>query len=411
VALPINVEIALTHIRTRKRSTLVAALSVTIGIALYVFSSTLMGGFGIYSRGEMFKTTPHLKVFREDEISQPLFAPADPAQLVVVSNPRLTNLSKKIIDPYRLLDVIAKQPYIVQVAPQVNVDIFYNNGKSQLNGLGSGIQVLAADAMFNISSTMLAGDLAGLASNLDAIVIGNEVAEKMNVGLDDNLTITSSRGATKVMRVIGIFSTGNKVTDGSKSYMHLASAQQLAKESPNFITDIYANTTNPDSAVYFAAKLQPFTEYRVEAWQISNASMLAGDGIRLIMNQSVSLAIMLMAAFGIYNIMNMTISQKLNDIAILKATGFQGRDIVKIFLVEALIMGLLGTVLGLLLGTALIMILSQVYVGEPIGYFPIYYKAHIYVLGTVFGFLTALGAGYWPALKAAKVDPVAIFRK
>ena len=68
----INVEIALTHIFTRKRQTLVAALGVTMGIAMYIFSNSLMKGFGKYSRTEIFKVTPHLRIYKDDEISQPL---------------------------------------------------------------------------------------------------------------------------------------------------------------------------------------------------------------------------------------------------------------------------------------------------------------------------------------------------
>jgi len=95
----------------------------------------------------------------------------------------------------------------------------------------------------------------------------------------------------------------------------------------------------------------------------------------------------------------------------LKATGFRGKDIITIFVVEAFIMGFIGTILGLTIGFILVSIMQTVYIGPPIGYFPIFHDAGVYTTGAVFGLLVALGAGYFPARKASGVDPIEIFRK
>jgi lipoprotein-releasing system permease protein len=233
----------------------------------------------------------------------------------------------------------------------------------------------------------------------------------MNIDLGDNISVTSSWGVIKVMKVVGIFIVGNKTTDESKSYINITAAQQLVKESSNFVTDIYASVANPDSAIQYSQKIQELTSYKVEDWQTANAEQLASNKILATMNPMIALSIMMVAAFGIYNILNMTITQKMNDIAILKATGFSGRDIIKIFVSEAFIMGFIGTFLGLVLGALLIRILQSVYIGPPIGYFPVYYDPAVFVTGAVFGLIVSLGAGFLPARKAANVDPVAIFRK
>jgi lipoprotein-releasing system permease protein len=107
----------------------------------------------------------------------------------------------------------------------------------------------------------------------------------------------------------------------------------------------------------------------------------------------------------------MTIIQKMNDIAILKATGFAGKDIIRIFVMEAVIMGIIGTSLGLCFGAGLIKVLQHVWVGGPSGYFPIYYKLSVFVSAAIMGMVITVGAGFFPALKASRVDPVDIFRK
>ncbi|MBK9490597.1 MAG: hypothetical protein IPO07_18795 [Haliscomenobacter sp.] len=161
----INVEIALTHIFTRKRQTLVAALGVTMGIAMYIFSNSLMKGFGKYSRTEIFKVTPHLRIYKDDEISKPLIKAKSPGQVVIIHNPKITTLSRTIINPYALLAEVKKQDYISSAAPQVNVDVFYQNGKTQLKGVANGVNMVEADAMFNIQATMVAGSLNALSNS------------------------------------------------------------------------------------------------------------------------------------------------------------------------------------------------------------------------------------------------------
>jgi len=407
----INVEIARTHIRTRRKQTIVAALGVTIGLSMYIFSSSLMSGFSKYSKTEMAKTIAHVKVYKEDQISKPLYNYTDTGKVVLISNPRTVNESKNINDPYTLLEKIRQQKYVTYAAPQVNVDMFYNNGESQLKGLGSGVIIADADAMFNIQSTMLAGNLQAIATNLNAVIIGKGVAEKMNVGIDDNITISSSQGIIKVMKIAGIFTTGNKSIDESKCYINISHPQQFLKKGPTYITEIYANVIDDDKSIFYASQLQQLTEYKVEGWQTTYSDTLSGDRIRSIMGAIIPTVILLVAGFGIYNILNMTIIQKMNDIAILKATGFAGKDIIRIFVMEAVIMGIIGTSLGLCFGAGLIKVLQHVWVGGPSGYFPIYYKLSVFVSAAIMGMVITVGAGFFPALKASRVDPVDIFRK
>ena len=407
----VNIDIAFTHIFTRKKQTLVACLGVTLGVAVYLFMNSLSGGFSVYSRGEIFKNSAHIKIYKEDKISKPFIESSNENELVAIVNPQITTLSKTLVNPQGLLDKLKKQGFLTHAIAQVNVDVFYNNGKSQLKGTANGVNVLEADAMFNISSYMVGGSLKDLQGNLGGIVIGKGIAEKLNVRLNDNITVSSSQGITKTLKVKGIFSTGSALSDQSKSYINISTAQQFVKEGPSYVTTIYANTLNPDTAPDYAKALQQLTEYKVDPWQVTNADVLSGDLVRNTMMGAISLSILVVAAFGIYNILNMTVMQKINDIAILKATGFSGGDVIKIFVTEALVMGFLGCLMGLVVGGILIAIMQNIWVAPPVGYFPIYFSPQFFMSSFLLGMLATLGAGYIPARKASKVDPVEIFRK
>ena len=107
----------------------------------------------------------------------------------------------------------------------------------------------------------------------------------------------------------------------------------------------------------------------------------------------------------------MTVSQKINDIAILKAMGFKGKDVIRIFVTQAVTIGLMGVIAGVIMATILITLLKRVYLGGDIGYFPVDYEPTKFVQGVVIGLIITFFAGYIPAKKAAKIDPVDIFRK
>ncbi len=405
----IDYDIALTHIITRKKQTLIASLGVTIGVAIYLFMNSLSAGFTKYSRDEIFKNNAHLKVFKDDEYCKPLNN--DTSTLNIIVNPQITTTTKNIINPNNLLTQIKQQNFITNAIVQVDLTVFYNMGKTQIKGSSSGVNILEYNAMFNNEKYLVGGSLSALQSNLNGIIIGKGIAEKLSLKLNSNVTVSSSYGVVKVLRVVGIFESGNGFNDNSKSYINIATAQQFLKEGPAYITTIYANTLNADIADTYAQQLQPITDYKVEDWKTTNADLLAGDKTRNAMMGAISLSILFIAAFGIYNILSSTIVQKINDIAILKAIGFSGKDVIRIFVSEALMMGLIGTLFGLVFASVLITLMANIYMGGPVGYFPIYFKADLFIQSFILGMLLTLFAGYFPARKAANVDPVSILRK
>ncbi len=409
--LNVNSEIALTHLLTRKKQTMIASLGVTVGIGIFIFMISLVVGFNRYSDESLFKAAPHLRIYQDDILSQPLIPRSNTGYTTVIINPKIANLSNTLINPEKIIADLKKQEDIVTVVPQVSVNLFYNNGTSQINGVASGVNIEDANAMFNIQSTMLAGDIRNLLATPNGILIGVGIAKKLNIQLNDNINITSSIGVVKVMKVEGIFKTSNSNIDLTKSYINLAMSQQLLHQSSSYVTDILVNTKDPNKAPEYAKKLKDLTIYKVEDWQSANEQTMASKKTRQVMFGAISLAILLVAAFGIYNIINMTIKEKLNDIAILRATGFSGKDVINIFLKESLIMGVIGTSIGLVLAAALIKFVSGIYIGGDRDYFPIGFEPQIFFMGSILGILITLGAGYIPALGAAKIDPIEIFRK
>lgn len=405
----INTEIAKTYIISNKKLTAVAAAGVVLGMSIYIFMNSMLVGFDKSSSASIFKTTSHIRVYKDDEISKVLVKNSKENYLII--NPKIVPSNNTIINPKLISETILKQPEVTVVTPQVSVNVFYNNGKSQISGLAIGIKPEEANVMYNIKSFMAEGNFDLLKSNPNGIIIGSGIAEKMNAKIGDNINLTSSKSVIKTYKVVGIFKTNNSKVDKSNSYVNLASSQQLLKEGASYITDINVNIVDPEKAKAIAEKISNITGYKAEGWKEANETFMAANKMRKMIITFVSLTILLVAGFGIYNILNMTVSQKINDIAILKAMGFKGKDVIRIFVTQAVTIGIMGVIGGMIMATVLITFLKKVYVGGDIGYFPIDYEPTKYLQGVVIGLVITFFAGYIPAKKAAKVDPVTIFRK
>jgi lipoprotein-releasing system permease protein len=407
----INYEIAFTHLFSKKKQTLVAALGVTVGIAIFIFMNSLMHGFEVSSVESLFKSTPHLRVYKNDALSKSLVLSADSTKINLISNPKITSESKKIINPISLLKILKNESEVTGVTPNVSGNVFYKNGDSEVSGKVSGVIIDEQNAMFNLQSYIVDGNISQLSGYQNGIIMGVGIAEKLNLKINDNVTVASALGVNKLMKIVALLQTGNTAIDKSLSYINLPVAQQLQKQSPSYITDIYVNINDFEKAKTYISKYKHLTGYDVEDWETANAAAAAANKMRQMMAMAISLSIMLVAAFGIYNILNMTIMEKLNDIAILKAIGFSGRNIVRIFVMEAIIIGVIGIIFGLILAYILINLMANMWIGGDIGFFPIRVFPKYFGIGIIFGLIVTFFAGYIPARKAAILDPISIFRK
>lgn len=389
--------------------TTVAIVGVLLGISIFIFMNSLSAGFDRQSSDSFFKTTAHIRIYKDDVLSAPLQPENENSVLIV--NPKVVPTKNTIDNPEEILALVKQHSDVIVAFPQVNTPVFYNNGKSQIAGTTIGFPPVEGNQLYKIENFMVQGAVQNLEMNRNGIIIGSGIADRMNLNTGDNLSITSSKGVNLNLTVVGIFQTNNSREDKSKSYVNLALAQQLLREGNTYITDINVNVTDPDKAPAIAEELSTITGYKAEDWKAANAAYMAASKMRKIVITFISFTLLIVSCFGIYNILNMTVSQKINDIAILKAIGFNGKDVVRIFVFQALTIGMIGVVLGVGFAMILVNILSHVYIGGDIGNFPIGFEPLEFLKGILIGFFITFLAGYVPARKAAKVDPVSIFRK
>jgi lipoprotein-releasing system permease protein len=241
--------------------------------------------------------------------------------------------------------------------------------------------------------------------------MGSGLARKLNVKSGDRVVFTTPQGYTLTLKVVGIFQMGLGVVDNIRSYANISTVQTILEKDHLYITDINITLHNLDEAKRMAPEFQKMFGYKAEDWEAANATFLTGNIIRNILTYSVSITLLIVAGFGIYNILNMTIYNKMKDIASLKAMGFAGKDVKQIFMIQSLVIGLIGSLMGLVIGYGLSYLISKAPFNGgdfiSIDHLPVNFDPKYYVIGIVFGVTTTAFAGYMPSRKAAKIDPIA----
>ncbi|HPH82201.1 MAG TPA: ABC transporter permease [Flavobacteriales bacterium] len=409
--------IALVHLSSRKKQTLVAMLGVTFGISMFIIMISFMTGVNDFLMDLTLDGSPHIHLYNPVKIDRPPLASATydtTKNWILIHHQRPKQELPRIKNGIQILEQIRKTPGVFQASPQLNTQVFFNNGPLQFAGTVMGIDVMAENSMYKLYEKMELGTVDRLLTNREGILMGDRLAKKMNVSLGDRVSLTTPQGGTFLLKVVGIFSFGISAIDDTRCYVNLQTAQKLLGKPIDYFTDINLKMVDYRRAAELAPLLEQRFGYKAEDWQTANAGILAGEVVRNSMTYVVAVTMLIVAGFGIYNIMNMTVVNKMRDIAIMKATGFEGKNIISIFLLQSVIIGILGALMGVALGALISYGIDQIPFPArdiiKLDTFPVSYKFKHYFLGIFFGFITTLFAGYFPSKKASKVDPVAIIR-
>lgn len=408
-----NQKIAKVHLTSRFRQLLVAVLSVCFGISMYIAMNSFMAGVNNIQTEITFTSMSHIKIYNDlvEDITSIVPKPQDDSTILMVNNAKNIQYTEGIKNADAIKDKLLNLSEINGVALQLNENVFIRNGVSKTSASLSGIETINENELFETAKYIIEDNLSELDKRSDGIILGVGLAQTIGVKTGNTIFLTTSDGISKTFKVIGLLESGSKGTDKTRALISIQTARQLFSKNRSYATDVLVNTYDYNNARAVAKKISALTDYKVESWQEGNDQLVSSSLLRDILAISVSLTILIVAGFGIYNIMNMTVNEKIKEIAILKAMGFNGKDVIEIFLTQSLAIGLIGGFVGLFLGNGIVQILDIVpFKIASHNTLPVVYNAKDYILAFVFGVVITLIAGYLPSRKASKVDPVEILR-
>jgi lipoprotein-releasing system permease protein len=408
--------IALHLLRARLKQTIVAAIGVTFSIAMFISLVSFMNGLNDLLDGLMLNRTPHVRLYNEVKPTkdQPIYVSETYKNSTnFIRSVKPKDRGRSIYNGIPIIKALKDDKRIIDVAPKVVAPVFFNSGTIEISGVVNGIEVLAEEKLFQTSDYIIEGKITDLEQN-NSIIIGKGLADKMLLIVGDRIKVTTSKGNLTTLKIVGISQIGIAEIDDTMSYTSLDTAQKMLGEPRNYITDIQIKLYDMASSPLIAKELQNNLNLDAIDYQTANSQFETGSSIRTIISYAVGIVLLIVAGFGIYNILNMMIYEKMDSIAILKATGFSGNDVKWIFVSLSVIIGMAGGIFGLIFGfifTSIIDIIPFETAALPtVKTYPINFNILYYIIGIVFALFTTTIAGLFPALKASKVDPVEIIR-
>jgi len=409
--------IAKTHLLTKIKQSSTAALGVTFGIGAYITLVCFMTGLNKMLDDLILNQTPHIHIYNEIEPSkkQPiaLLDPLNGSFNVIHSiKPKLSQ--KKIHNALPIISYLNSDENVRGAIPQIKTQIFYIAGSIEIGGNLTGINILEEAKLFNLQDYIIKGSPEALHNNDKGILLGVGLAKKMSLDIGDKVQISTIKGNVFSLKIVGFYQSGIADIDAIQSFTNLKTLQQILGEADNYVTDINVKLYNIDEALPLSKKIEKQFKLKAVDIKTANAQFETGTTIRNLITYAVSIALLIVAGFGIYNILNMLIYEKMNDIAILKATGFSGKDVQMIFMSQALIIGIVGGILGLIIGFGLSNVIDNIpFATEALPLvktFPVNYNPWFYIIGITFAMISTFLAGYFPSQRAKKIDPVKIIR-
>lgn len=415
--LPLIADIAKSLLMARWRQSLVAAIGVTFSIAMFIALLGFMYGLNDLLDGLVINRTAHVRLYNEikPNPNQPIsLSPDYKTGHNFIRSIKSSGGRLAIYNSSAIMAAVKADPRVRGFAPRITSPVLYNAGSIDITGVVSGIDVQAESDLFFFRDYVQTGNPMDLKNVPNSIVLGVGVAEKLLANIGDVVQVTTAQGDRMSLKVVGFFQSGIKDFDKVQSYASLTTTQKLLGVSNTYITDIQVKLHDLNKAPAVAKEYAQLFQVDAEDIQTANSQYQTGSFVRALISYVVGIVLLIVAGFGIYNILNMMIYEKMDTIAILKATGFAGSDVRKIFLGIALTIGWVGGLAGLLIGFSLSLLIDQIPFNTAalptITTYPVNYSPRFYLIGISFALLTTYLAGFFPARKASAIDPVIIIR-
>jgi lipoprotein-releasing system permease protein len=393
----------------------VAAIGVTFSITMFITLLGFMNGLNKMLDGLILNRTPHIRMFNEIKSSE--FQPLEIAQKKsyhFIASIKPKNADPSIHNLTPIIKALKEDKRVEGISPKIFSQVFYNLGTIDLTGNVNGIDVAEELRLFKFADYVVNGNASDLKNVPNSIILGIGAAKKMQAKVGDVIQVTTVSGERFTLKIVGFFQSGIADLDKVQSFASIKTVQKLLGKPESYITDIQVKLKDLNQAPPMAKEYAKRFDIDAEDIQTANAQFETGSSIRSLISYAVGITLLIVSGFGIYNILNMMIYEKMDTIAILKATGFAGKDVQLIFMAIALTIGVFGGISGLIFGFSLSTVVSNIPFNTAalptVKTFPVDFSSKYYFIAITFAIITTYLAGYLPSRKASKVDPVVIIR-
>jgi len=410
---PLVLYIGLRYTRAKRRTqfisfvTLVSILGIALSVTALITVLSVMNGFVKEISARMLSMTAHATI---------------------------TGRFGQLEDWSALAQKLENYPQVLGVAPFINGQVMINADRRVSGTMLTGVLPEQEADVSEVAASMLAGRLTDLVPGQYGIVLGSELAAYLGVMAGDKITVISPQvnptpaGVVPRIRrftVVGVFEVGMFEYDRNMAFVHIEDAAKLFRMD-NAVSALrlkFDDLLNaPEIARTLSASFYP--DYRVSDWTTAHENFFQAIKMEKRVMSIVLLLMVAVAAFNIISTLIMVVTDKRGDIAILKTQGLTSDSVMGIFMVLGTVIGVFGTLLGVVGGVTLALNVSDLIKSIEDAFHIQFLSAQIYYISelpseliwadvyTVAGmaFLLSLLATIYPAWQAAKINPAEVLR-
>ena len=425
MTLPYEMIIGLRYLRAKRRqrtislNTFISIAGITLGVAALIGTLGIMTGFKEDLQAKILGTTAH-----------------------IIVQERGTNDMKNYTD---VVQQIGAVPDVIAAAPFIFKQVLITSKSSVQGVILRGIHTEQEVQVTDLQANIKFGDLAGLknpslvppdsgrslsgqapspSANRPGIILGKELSMRLGVFIGDSINVVSPVGPIKSFTmtpkirpytVVGIFESGMFEYDSSLSYISLEEAQKFFGLGDT-VTGIQVKVNDVFLAKEISQRLEATLglSFLARDWMQMNQSLFSALKLEKTMMFLLLVLITLVASFNIVGTLTMIVNEKQREIAILKAMGATPQSIMQIFMLNGLVIGLVGTCIGVPLGYSFLWLIQNYWTFDASVYYISRIPVHILPLDVVLvatsAILISFIATFYPSWQAAKLDPVSALR-
>ncbi|WP_227694133.1 ABC transporter permease [Psychrobacter immobilis] len=414
----IDATIAISFLREGRIQSLMITLGVAIGVAVIIFITALIQGLQTNLIDSTLGSQAHIRLVAPDEVN--LIAPSADDTLQLIQEDKRPQRLRSINNWQQITDTLDQLPLLTAVSPNVSGPGFVRRGEALESVILVGTDLARYQNIIPLDEYLISGELRVGADN---VLIGSELAKDLGVEVGSKLRLDTGQDSSSsnnnlsnnlgsnlssnsaVVNIAGIFELGVRELDARYVYLDLKQAQSLLN-LPGGITVIELTVEDIFEAEEIAAQVGRLTSLQAESWIETNAQLLSGLTAQSLSSNMIVVFVAISVAFGIASVLSVSVVQRTREIGILRAMGATRQQILRIFLIQGAIFGLLGSIVGS--GVSYVLVWSFNTFGPDIFTIPI--SINLILVTMSLATLTGVIAAAIPARRAAALDPVVAIR-
>lgn len=404
--MPFEWFVALRYMRDARGQTLLILAAVSVGVSVLVFLSALIGGLQTSLIDKTLGSQAHVTLRMPREAARALSEPTPELAIARLIEERPQRL--RSIDQWpAVIREVEALPGVLAVSPSVTGAGFAVRAEAKNAVVVRGVEPERFRAIIDVDARLVAGrfEVDG-----DDVAIGSRLAAELGIAVGDKIRIRSSENVELVATVRGIFQLGNEGVDGTWVLTSLRQAQSLYG-LPAGVTTIEFKVADVFEAERIANDIRERTGLRADSWMKINAELLSGLTAQSSSKTLIQFFVIVAVALGIASVLIVSVVQKSREIGILRAVGTPPGRILRVFLIQGGVLGVVGSLVGSALGALFAKAFESLAV-DPSGAprFAVQLDLMLFVssslLATGIGVLSAVV----PARRAARLDPATAIR-